>query len=146
MSRMSSTASARCCAKAVLALVDFDPDGLTIFLTYKYGPLRTIHDRDAQTTPNVEWIGPTSADIDLIGQKHESQVMMLLSKRDRDKASSMLGWPNLAEDGAEPFVRRELQVMLMTGFKFETQMLDLVYGGLDHWLSCRMSDVLAALG
>ena len=46
----------------LLALVDFDPDGVAILRTYKYGSRRLDHEQNA-TTPQLRWLGIHSEDI-----------------------------------------------------------------------------------
>ncbi|KAK3901430.1 Spo11/DNA topoisomerase VI subunit A [Staphylotrichum tortipilum] len=46
----------------LLALVDYDPDGVAILRTYKYGSRRLDHEQNA-TTPQLRWLGIRSDDI-----------------------------------------------------------------------------------
>lgn len=125
------------------ALVDFDPDGINILLTYRYGAQRGLHGRSNQVTPLLSWLGPTSHDIDNLAAENERQALLSLTSRDRGKANRMLAWPHLAENGPEAAIRRELQVMLVTGFKFEIQMLHHVAGGLLPWLEEKLVAALS---
>ncbi|KAI1505786.1 Spo11/DNA topoisomerase VI subunit A [Biscogniauxia marginata] len=45
----------------IYALVDFDPDGLAIMCTYKFGSLGLSHEENI-TLPNLSWLGPMSHD------------------------------------------------------------------------------------
>ena len=47
---------------AFLALVDFDPHGISIFRTYESGSRRLEHER-AVTIPGLKWLGIRSGDI-----------------------------------------------------------------------------------
>ncbi|KAI2613417.1 DNA topoisomerase IV, alpha subunit [Hypoxylon sp. NC1633] len=51
----------------VYALVDFDPDGIAIMLTYKRGSRSLGHEQDVTVT-GLSWLGPKSSDI--LGHTH----------------------------------------------------------------------------
>lgn len=46
----------------IFALVDFDPHGVAIMRTYKYGSRRLGHEEDA-TAPALRWLGIRSDDV-----------------------------------------------------------------------------------
>jgi meiotic recombination protein SPO11 len=133
----------------MLALVDYDPDGIAILSTYKYGSYRLAHENvttGGTTTlslPRLRWLGvrghqisrapvtkPDKGDNDLV----DAQGLMKLTARDRNKARQMLEWNLCSEGGPEPEWRRELQMMLMLNIKAEMQILEEFPGGLPKWL------------
>ncbi|KAK3308553.1 Spo11/DNA topoisomerase VI subunit A [Chaetomium strumarium] len=59
---------------AMFALVDYDPHGLAIMRTYRYGSQRLDHEQNA-ATPQILWLGIRSDDIllDVDTDRHESQ-------------------------------------------------------------------------
>ena len=105
-------------------LADFDPDGMSIILTYMYGSTKLAHEGDAAKTPTLTWVGCSSADIRGDVEASQDRGLRLLTDRDHGRATSMLRWPYMAEDWPEPHWRRELQVMLMLGYKFEIEMVE----------------------
>ena len=130
----------------MLALVDFDPDGLAIMSTYKYGSKALAHETESLASPWVEWLGVRSSDIfKLLVQSDRratpfqvASSMPTLSLRDRNKGIRMLESGPCAEDGGEQEWRRELQVMLMLNHKAEIELLDQGQGGLSEWLKERL--------
>ena len=107
-------------------LADYDPDGIAIMSTYKYGSLRLSHENETRL-PNLRWLGLKSKDVAQFAQWTQSDgaALMNLTLRDRNKAVSMLkSRRELQEQGEEPEWRRELQVMLMLGFKAEMEILE----------------------
>ena len=121
----------------VLALMDYDPDGLGILATYKHGSLSLAHENAELTTPNILWIGMKSCShIESSSAKsHQYQVLLRLSARDRRRAKCMLQRPLLSENGTEKEWRRQLQVMLMLNVKNEIEVLDTMKSdGLEDFL------------
>lgn len=47
---------------AIFALVDFDPDGIAIMRTYKYGSLSLRHEQRV-SMPRLKWLGILSNDL-----------------------------------------------------------------------------------
>jgi meiotic recombination protein SPO11 len=122
----------------VYCLVDYDPDGLGIMSTYKYGSMALAHENFNLAVPSIRWLGVRSADI-VHGTGGVDKVGMLrLSKRDRRIAGKMLEKEMLGEDGREQQWRREVQVMLMLNLKAEIQVLSSGEGGLESWLDERL--------
>jgi meiotic recombination protein SPO11 len=133
----------------MLALADFDPDGIAIMSTYKYGSYRLAHENIAHKDtgglllPELQWLGVGSHHISR-APVHEGgtatvavtdlQGLMRLTTRDRKKAQQMLEWDICAQEGAEAGWRSELQRMLMLNTKAEMQILDEHAGGLVSWL------------
>jgi meiotic recombination protein SPO11 len=76
---------------ALFALVDFDPDGIAILRTYKYGSQRLYHEENV-TAPRLQWLGILSDDISPNGhtssggtdtsQSSQSQASQGLSSQD----------------------------------------------------------------
>lgn len=118
----------------IYALVDFDPDGLDILSTYKYGSTALAHQKAELILPSIQWIGVNRSHIGQDDDLHQTQGLLRLSARDRRKASLMLERTQFAENGAAPDWRRELQVMLMLNIKAEIQLLEARAGGLAGWL------------
>ena len=124
----------------VLGLVDYDPDGIGILSTYKYGSVALTHENHALTVPNIRWIGLRSCDIlracnsPLTQDTRQNQGLINLSARDRRRAIKMLGWEHIGEGGFDADWRRELQVMLMLNLKAEIQLLDEMEGGAHRWV------------
>ncbi|TKA79858.1 hypothetical protein B0A49_01566, partial [Cryomyces minteri] len=108
----------------VHALVDFDPDGLGILSTYKYGSFALAHENAALAVSSIRWLGVRSTHIMTEESVHQSQGLLRLSQRDRRKASKMLEQEVFAADGPECEWRRELQIMLMLNVKAEIQLMD----------------------
>ncbi|KAH8731758.1 Spo11/DNA topoisomerase VI subunit A [Phaeosphaeriaceae sp. PMI808] len=152
---ISSRAFLRCIAERVPdvpmhALVDFDPDGIAILSTYKYGSYRLAHeqvspkDEYGLSLPKICWLGLKSCHVSQSQVEQsdtdtstvpELQGLMKLTARDRTKAVRTLEWNICGEDGAEQVWRQELQNMLMLNVKAEMQILDERPNGLVTWLS-----------
>lgn len=108
--------------------MDYDPDGLAILSTYKYGPLNK-HGEDL-VVPEIQWLGLKSNHIEDGDQTHQNQGLMPLTKRDRHKARKILEQDRIAERGNEAEWRGQLQVMLVLNLKAELQLLDAAPGAL----------------
>lgn len=119
----------------VLGLVDFDPDGLAILNTYKFGSARLAHEGPKLCVPRIEWLGLRSEHVVFGGEDlHATQGLLPLSKRDRRKAAKMLEQYVEGVDEGERDVRRELQRMLVLGVKAELQLLCAVPNGMENLL------------
>lgn len=127
------------CTPPVYGLMDYDPDGLAILSNYKYGSMRSSHDGEALTTPDLRWLGLKSDHILSLEQTHFNQGLMPLTKRDRRKATRMLGQVRMTEDGEESQWRQQLQVMLLVNYKAELQILDANPGALMGLISSSMA-------
>ncbi|KAL8804164.1 MAG: hypothetical protein Q9182_002706 [Xanthomendoza sp. 2 TL-2023] len=137
----------------IYALVDFDPDGIAIMSTYKYGSLTLSHQTANLKTPTVRWLGVKSGDLNLYQSTREPSQdddnenvkgLLRLSKRDRKKAVNMLGQETYEIDGTEPDWRRELQVMLMLNLKVEMEILSNREGGVSGWVEDKLLEGLMA--
>jgi meiotic recombination protein SPO11 len=119
------------CAPPVYAMIDFDPDGIAILSTYKYGSENLAHETSQMCLPQIQWLGLHGKHVLSSQATHVGQGLLTLTARDRKKARSMLGWQVLEGDEG---LRRELQVMLMLNFKAELQLLDATSDGMSKLL------------
>lgn len=128
--RLLSTPSPqnRFCSPSIYGLVDYDPDGLAILSTYRYGSAKLVHDAADLRLPQLQWLGLRSSNFSS-GKimEHSDQGLLTLSQRDRRKARLMLGWDALADDDE---IRDELRTMLMLNVKAELQILDGIPNGM----------------
>ncbi|KAF2815982.1 DNA topoisomerase IV, alpha subunit [Mytilinidion resinicola] len=134
------------------AMMDFDPDGLAILSTYKYGSYSLAHENSHASSsstsrplnlPQIHWIGVKSCHLTsspvLASDRREKAVgqtegLLRLTTRDRRKARKMLEWDVLAEDGPEAEWRAEMQRMLLLNVKAEMQIFEEQPGGSGQWL------------
>jgi len=116
----------------VYGLVDYDPDGLAILSTYKYGSRKLAHESADLQLPQLQWLGLRSKHIfsTVPGEQNE-QGLLTLSTRDRRKATLMLGWDVLVDDDE---ICDELRTMLMLNVKAELQILDGTPNGIVNLL------------
>ena len=123
--------------------MDFDPDGISIMSTYKYGSWRLSHESDHLNVPELQWLGIQSKDlIDCIeNDDHATSGLLRLSVRDRRRATKMLGKDEWAEDGREKEWRREVQVMLMLNIKVEMEIMSEREGGMEAWLERELTSM-----
>ncbi|OJD32976.1 meiotic recombination protein spo11 [Diplodia corticola] len=133
----------------ILALVDMDPDGLSIMCTYKYGSITLSHEGDSVKVPSMQWLGIKSVDIMALAESelgvsqtanvHHTEGLLSLSYRDRRKASQMLRKDSHSEDNTYNELKRNLQIMLMLNMKAELEILECRDGGLGAWLLDQLS-------
>ncbi|MCJ1465772.1 hypothetical protein MMC07_004391 [Pseudocyphellaria aurata] len=148
----------------IYALMDFDPDGISILSIYKHGSWTLSHENANHNVRSIRWLGLQSSDL-VHSTNHESdgpdsngsmgptsssnstsrESLLRLSLRDRRKATGMLKRdPFLleADDDArwseETGWRRELQVMLVLGYKAEMELLGEREGGVEAWLERKL--------
>jgi meiotic recombination protein SPO11 len=119
----------------IFALVDFDPDGIGIMSTYKYGSMALAHENLNLAVPSIRWLGVKSSDI--VQGSIDHTGLLKLSSRDRGIARRMLQRDVFGEDGREQEWRRELQVMLVLNVKAEIQILS-SGGGVEAWLDGKL--------
>ncbi len=127
-------------------LVDFDPHGIRIFRTYKYGSHSLRHE-DNTTVPRLIWLGIRSSDLTSASSSAATPWSALddalpLTDADRKTAIFLLKEISLSQNGGcddESLLkqRREVQVMLMLNIKAEIQAAD-DYGDLASWLDDRL--------
>jgi meiotic recombination protein SPO11 len=125
----------------ILALVDFDPDGIGIMSTYKYGSVSLAHEINL-AVPSIRWLGIRSWDF--LNTKHEIQGLLNLTARDRKIGMKMLAKSVAEEDGDEEW-RRELQIMLMMNVKAEIQILG-NGEALGEWLDKKLLEATWSAG
>ncbi|KAH9909689.1 DNA topoisomerase IV, alpha subunit [Xylariomycetidae sp. FL2044] len=137
-------------------LVDFDPDGISIFRTYKHGSTGLAH--EINVTVPLSWLGPKSCDIlqhtppstapflgDQSGRPrspvtHTSDIQVLpLTHSDRRKGGCLLQKLGDTENQDVTVVEmsRELQLMLMLNIKAEIQALN-EYEDITEWLDNKL--------
>ncbi|KAI8933214.1 hypothetical protein NX059_009849 [Plenodomus lindquistii] len=145
----------------VFTLMDYDPDGIAIMSTYKYGSYRLAHeDMTSSDTPalslsHIRWLGlkghhmsrtPVGESGTDTSAMPRLQGLMKLTGRDRAKATRMLEWDLCAEHGPEQEWRQELQSMLMLNIKAEMQILDELPGGLVSWIQRELTQACEQAG
>ena len=115
--------------------------------TYKHGSWNMSHENVRLNVPGIRWLGLRSKDLFTGTDACESERpgFLPLSKRDRHMAKKMLEKPAMRETGGESEWRRELQVMMMIGFKAEMEIMDGREGGIAKWIDNRLTAELAWL-
>ena len=138
--------------------MDFDPDGIAIMSTYKYGSIALRHENAELRVPRLEWLGIKSIDISLYSSVSPARTSMTqdspewetsdpasaegvlrLTQRDRRMANKILMRFDVQRE-AEWL--QELQVMLVLNIKVEIQILGSRPGGLESWLERRLLEAL----
>ena len=127
----------------IFALVDFDPDGIAIMSTYKYGSWKLSHENARLNVPGIRWLGLRSRYLFDDSRGLDGNGHLPLSIRDRKMAKKMLEESRLRDCSGESEWRRELQVMLMLGLKAEMEILDDGEGGIERWLEEVLMEELA---
>ncbi|GJQ85645.1 Spo11 [Trypoxylus dichotomus] len=97
----------------VFALVDADPSGIEIMLTYRFGSLALAHLSDQLALPSLRWIGIHPKEIISLNITRQS-----LTQPDKRKIRSLLMRPYM---DSVPKIREELEVMLQRDFKAEIE-------------------------
>ena len=115
------------------ALVDWDPDGIGILSTYKHGS-SVLQRHDNPLVPDINWLGLCSLHMTDDNADQQLRSLLALTDRDRRKTSKMLEWDHIGGADGESVWRRELQLMLMLGYKAEIQALDENAGGVSEWI------------
>ncbi|KAI4265710.1 MAG: hypothetical protein L6R38_009229 [Xanthoria sp. 2 TBL-2021] len=135
---------------SIYAMVDFDPDGISIMSTYKHGSINLAHENANLRCPTTRWLGVKSGDLDFRASKtapsdddDDIKGLLKLSRRDRKKAVRMLGQEICEEHGVELEWRRELQVMLMLNVKVEMEILSQRQGGIETWVEDRLCEEMS---
>ncbi|KAL5336329.1 Spo11/DNA topoisomerase VI subunit A [Aspergillus crustosus] len=121
------------------ALVDGDPDGMSIMSTYKYGSMAHTRQNGRLNVPSLRWLGlRVSEVIEGLGSMGD-EALIPLTQRDRLKIHQRLARnPVWAGDGPELEWRVELQRMLILNVKAETEVLYNRNGGLEGWIEGEM--------
>jgi len=102
----------------VLALIDSDPYGLEILLTYTFGSLSQSHDSDRLAVPHIKWLGVRPSDF----TRFNVPINKLLPLTDTDYKKGI----DLLDRKIWKFVpnwKSELNVMLENRSKAEIQIL-----------------------
>ncbi|MCJ1382863.1 hypothetical protein MMC17_005976 [Xylographa soralifera] len=131
--RLSQSHNAHGIPPPIFCLADFDPYGLQIVSTYKFGSKALAHENAELVVPTLRWLGLKSKDLPTDETSADESGLMPLTGRDRKLAVQMLGRPAFSEE-VETDWRRELQAMLMLDMKAEIQLLDRRESGLVTWL------------
>ncbi|KAI5859521.1 DNA topoisomerase IV, alpha subunit [Durotheca rogersii] len=137
------------------ALVDFDPSGIGILLTYKLGS-RSLGHEDDVVVPRLSWLGPNSNDLKH-GQIHSAsnpsspvsgfppkpfQLSTALTLSDRRQALCLLAKFD-DRNTEEMDLTHEIQLMLVLNLKAEIQAVDDA-GDMGAWLDDRLLSHLGA--
>ncbi|KPJ11949.1 Meiotic recombination protein SPO11 [Papilio machaon] len=102
-----------------LALVDADPHGYEIFLTYKYGSLAQSHLSQSLACSSLQLLGARHGDVMTLAEK---EARLKLTALDKKKIVSLLKRPYL--DTAVGFnIKKDLEEMLASGVKAEIEAL-----------------------
>lgn len=126
----------------VYAFVDFDPDGLAIYSTYKHGSVSLAHENESLNVPAMQWLGIKSIDMSSSSSMdniHGEQGLLRLTARDRSKAHRLIEKRIDTRYDVDAELIGELQVMLMLNVKAEIQLLEAKPGGLSQWLASQAS-------
>lgn len=102
----------------IMALVDADPYGIDIALTYKYGSKSMKHQNEGLAARRVQWMGVSTADILEMGIDRDA--LLPITVHDQKKASSMLCSTEIQLTHS---LRRELMHMLHTRRKAEIEVI-----------------------
>lgn len=119
--------------------MDWDPDGIGILSTYKHGSA-VLQRHDNPLLPDINRLGLCSSHLTVDNAGQQMRSLLALTDRDRRKASKMLEWDHIGGADGESVWRRELQLMLMLGYKAEIQALDENAGGVSEWIRHRLME------
>ncbi|XP_053603524.1 meiotic recombination protein W68 [Plodia interpunctella] len=100
-----------------LALVDADPHGFEIFLTYKYGSLAQSHLSTSLACTSLLLLGARLQDVMTLAPNEARLMMTDLDKR---KLAALLRRPYLANETGSR-IREELNTMFTSGIKAEIE-------------------------
>ncbi|CAH2066383.1 unnamed protein product, partial [Iphiclides podalirius] len=100
-----------------LALVDADPHGYEIFLTYKYGSLAQSHLSQSLACSSLQLLGARHNDVMTLAPK---EARLPLTTLDKGKINSLVKRPYL-NTTAGSAIRKDLQDMLRSGVKAEIE-------------------------
>ncbi|MCJ1437617.1 hypothetical protein MMC27_007004 [Xylographa pallens] len=139
--RLSESHNANSILPPIFCLADFDPYGLQIVSTYKYGSKALAHENAGLVVPTLRWLGLKSKDLPTDETSADESGLLPLTGRDRKMVVQMLRRPAFSAE-FEPEWRRELQAMLMLDMKAEIQLLDRREEGLVTWLKAAIKEGL----
>ncbi|XP_013181124.1 PREDICTED: meiotic recombination protein SPO11 [Papilio xuthus] len=102
-----------------LALVDADPHGYEIFLTYKYGSLAQSHLSQSLACSSLQLLGARHGDVMTLASREARLTLTALDKR---KIVSLLKRPYL-NTTVGSIIKKDLEEMLESGVKAEIEAL-----------------------
>ncbi|CAK1603346.1 unnamed protein product [Parnassius mnemosyne] len=102
-----------------LALVDADPHGYEIFLTYKYGSLAQSHLSQSLACSSLQLLGARHGDVMTLATK---ESRLALTSRDKRKIVNLVKRPYL-NTATGSIIRKDLEDMLKSGVKAEIEAL-----------------------
>ncbi|KPI93931.1 Meiotic recombination protein SPO11 [Papilio xuthus] len=102
-----------------LALVDADPHGYEIFLTYKYGSLAQSHLSQSLACSSLQLLGARHGDVMTLASREARLTLTALDKR---KIASLLKRPYL-NTTVGSIIKKDLEEMLESGVKAEIEAL-----------------------
>lgn len=121
----------RCCVKSlscqlqlpVFVLVDCNPHGLAIFLTYRFGSRSMAHEAHNCTVTQAKWFGLLPTELEKFNIPDEQ--MMPLSKDDLKMIKSFKHRPYITSD---KLIMEQVEFMLKKNRKAEIQSIENVIG------------------
>ncbi|KAM3962791.1 meiotic W68 [Aphomia sociella] len=102
-----------------IALVDADPHGFEIFLTYKYGSLAQSHLSSSLACTSLTLLGARVHDVSTLAP---NEARLKLTELDRRKLTALIKRPYLQTNTGSR-IKQELSVMLSSGVKAEIEAL-----------------------
>ncbi|BFZ59960.1 endodeoxyribonuclease [Saitoella coloradoensis] len=112
----------------LLALVDHDPHGLDILLTYTRGSTSLAHQNALLSVPSLRLLGVRSGHI-------PNENLLQMTSKDRRMCMGILG-----REGVRNEVREEVRRMLWMGRKGEIQGVESGDEGLGRWIGRRIRE------
>ncbi|CAH2104843.1 unnamed protein product [Euphydryas editha] len=118
-----------------LALVDYDPHGYEIFLTYKYGSLAQSHLSDALACSSLLLLGVLHKDVKTLAPRAARLSLTLL---DRRKLAALIKRPYL-DTPTGSRIKEDLMGMMTDGVKAEIEAVASTAAALcDSYLPCKI--------
>ncbi|XP_057765479.1 meiotic recombination protein SPO11-1 isoform X2 [Salvia miltiorrhiza] len=103
----------------VYCLVDCDPYGIDILVTYRFGSMQMAYDAKYLRIPEIRWLGAFPSDSE--NYQLPQQCLLNLTAEDKQKAEAILHRCYMERE--VPRWRSELQLLLDRGVKFEIEAL-----------------------
>ncbi|XP_047976823.1 meiotic recombination protein SPO11-1 [Salvia hispanica] len=103
----------------VYCLVDCDPYGIDILVTYRFGSMQMAYDAKYLRLPEIRWLGAFPSDTE--NYQLPQQCLLNLTAEDKKKAEAVLCRCYMERE--VPHWRSELQLLLDRGVKFEIEAL-----------------------
>ncbi|KTW29741.1 hypothetical protein T552_00948 [Pneumocystis carinii B80] len=113
---ISSSSSPYKRSTPILCLVDYDPHGINILATYKFGSYAEAHNSHLMAIPSIKWLGAHSNDF----RKNQENGYIPMNNNDIKKAFDLLQKEWIQE---HINLKNELCRMLFTRVKAEIQLL-----------------------